>query len=308
MRHSLGLLIPTYQGAQHLERCLLAWQQSPWVTQILVVDSSSDDETVACARALGCDVHVIPYHSFNHGATRELWRHRLKTDLIACVSQDAYIQSPEAIAALLSPLKDPQVGVSFARQISSEGSWIDSEQKKRLYPSKSWIWSFQDSDRSIPPILSSNACSIWRQEALNQVGGFPSLPLGEDAAAAARLALAGWSIAYVAEARVIHSHRFSLKKDFHRYFCTGYSRRMDPILSEFTRKGRGDLREGLRNSCVILSRTLLYRPHQLISTLLRFACRWLGYQLGARASLLPVSWRVILSGDARLWLPMTQRN
>ena len=61
------------------------------------------------------------------------------------------------------------------------------------------------------------------------MGGF-SAPciFNEDMIFAGRAIKLGYSVAYVAEARVIHSHNYSAMQQFHRYFDNGVSQAMHP--------------------------------------------------------------------------------
>src|SRR6185437_994710 len=68
---SVGVVVPTYKGRQHLSRCLGPFLESPLRPRILVVDSSSGDGTVEEAERLGAETLVVPRHEFNHGATRD---------------------------------------------------------------------------------------------------------------------------------------------------------------------------------------------------------------------------------------------
>ena len=84
--HSIGVAIPTYRARAHLAHCLPPLRESPLRPRILVVDSSSGDGTVEEAERLGAETLVIPRNEFNHGATRELARRRLGTEIAVMVT------------------------------------------------------------------------------------------------------------------------------------------------------------------------------------------------------------------------------
>src|SRR6185436_1131148 len=112
---SVGVVVPTYKGRQHLSRCLGPFLESPLRPRILVVDSSSGDGTVEEAERLGAETLVVPRHEFNHGATRELARRQLATDIVVMVTQDAYAKDDETLRRLVSPLiaRDAPVAGTF---------------------------------------------------------------------------------------------------------------------------------------------------------------------------------------------------
>lgn len=87
MHPSVSVVIPTLNAASEIGRLIGALEvQSLKPVEILVVDSSSDDETVSIAREHGAKTHVIPREDFNHGTTRheglwhDDWRLRLLYD------------------------------------------------------------------------------------------------------------------------------------------------------------------------------------------------------------------------------------
>jgi rhamnosyltransferase len=67
------------------------------------------------------------------------------------------------------------------------------------------------------------------------VAGFPEkLILGEDMVVAARMLQAGWSVAYVSDAQVYHSHGYTIAQEFKRYFDIGVMHQDQAwILQEF---------------------------------------------------------------------------
>ncbi len=68
----VGLIVPTLNAGSLWESWLKAFEQQTRKPDcLLVIDSSSSDDTVALARAHGFDVQVIPKSEFNHGGTRQ---------------------------------------------------------------------------------------------------------------------------------------------------------------------------------------------------------------------------------------------
>lgn len=59
---NLAAVIITKNEAVHIAACIAAVQ--PWVDQVVVWDSVSDDDTVALARAAGAMVHQRPFDNF----------------------------------------------------------------------------------------------------------------------------------------------------------------------------------------------------------------------------------------------------
>ena len=131
------------------------------------------------------------------------------------------------------------------------------------------------------------------------VGGFPQdVIFGEDTITAAKFLLAGWKIAYVAEAQVYHSHSYTWRQDFKRYFDIGVLHaRENWLLKEFGSAGG----EGSRFVRSELN-YLWPRYWWLIpSALIRTALKLVGYRLGRIENKLSLGWKRKLSMHPNFW-------
>ena len=281
MTETVGVAIITHNAAAHMRRCLPPIVQSTLAPRILVVNSSSTDGTVDIAREMNVEVLVIPRHEFNHGATRELARRTLGTDIVVMMTPDAYLTSPDALAKLVAPIRARSASVSYGRQIPRSGAdFFESYLRSFNYPATSHVRSIEDADTyGAYSSFCSNAFAAYRNSALDQIGGFAPTLAHEDAVAAARVLRAGHRIAYVAEATVTHSHASSLPSEFRRYFDAGYSRAQFAADLEFPggheRLGRRYVRG--------LFKAVMQQPWHLPYALAHAATKWIGYKLGSRA-------------------------
>jgi rhamnosyltransferase len=191
-----------------------------------VVDSSSDDGTAEEAERLGAETLVIPRREFNHGATRELARRSLGTDIVVMVSADAYARDVDALGKLVAPVASGEVAVSYGRQIARPGAGTFEVFLRTFnYPPESNVRRVEDAPKYGAALsFCSDVFAAWKQEDLDEIGGFRPTLFHEDAIAAALLLKAGHRIAYVADAVVEHSHSYNLAGDFRRYFDAGYAR------------------------------------------------------------------------------------
>src|SRR5205807_1957353 len=116
----------------------------------------------------------------------------------------------------------------------------------------------------------SNAFAAWNNHVLDEVGGFVETLSHEDAIAAAMILERGYPIAYVAEAVVEHSHRYTLTGDFKRYFDAGYARAQyaDQL---GTRSTHGKL--GRRYVREVAERVLRQEPWMGAATILHLAAK-----------------------------------
>lgn len=281
MQPSIGIVIPTFQAAKHLPHCLPPLLQSPLKPRVLVIDSSSTDETVSIARAMGAETWVIPQSAFNHGTTRELGRQHLRTSYIVMVTQDAYATSPDMLGHLLRPLIENKASIAYARQIPHRGAgFFGAFARQFNYPSISQLRSLADvSTYGVYTFFCSNSCAAYLNAALDEVKGFPSVLFGEDTAVVAQLLHRQHSIAYVAEAEVYHSHDYTLKQEFCRHFKMSLARQTYQHL--LTIEGSSDHQRGKAYMRALLKELWQTCPAKIPYAILQMFAKYAGYQLGA---------------------------
>jgi rhamnosyltransferase len=109
------------------------------------------------------------------------------------------------------------------------------------------------------------------------VGGFPSGAIfGEDTIAGAHLLLAGYKMAYVAEARVYHSHAYTWIQEFKRCFNIGVMHSRERwLLGEFG----GASGEGKRYVLSKLKYLARRDAWQIPSAIVRTIIKLLGYNI-----------------------------
>ena len=288
MNHpSVGIVLITHRARAHLPYCLPPLLHSSVRPRILLINSSSSDGTVELAQQFGIETWVIPRKEFNHGATRELARKRLKTDIVIMTTPDAYATNQDVVTKLIQPIIEEQAACAYARQIPHKGApFFEAFPRQFNYPETSHIRSIQDVDRwGVYTYFFSDSFGAYLNTALDTIGGFNPVLTGEDTVACAKLLLKGYKVAYVAEAEVHHSHCYSLLQEFKRHFDTGLAREGYKDLLQS--KG-GDASRGRAYVKQLLKElTQRKRIHLLPYALLQILVKWTGYQIGKRVFTLP---------------------
>ncbi|KAB8297505.1 glycosyl transferase family 2 [Bifidobacterium apri] len=223
-RALISVVIPTLNagdGIVHLLDALQAQRRKP--DEILVVDSSSDDGTgEKVTQYRGIELLTIPREEFNHGATRDKALRHTHGDFVLFLTQDALPEDDQYIDSMVQAFADPAVAMVSGRQIARD----DARPFERLvreynYPAKSYTRSREDIPRmGIKAYFASDVCSAYRRSAYLQVGGFERVSTNEDMFIAAAFLHNDWKIAYCAEARVKHSHNFTLRQQYRRNFAS----------------------------------------------------------------------------------------
>ena len=300
----VGLIVPTLNAGKLWEDWLNAFEQQIWKPdQLLLIDSSSNDETVALASAHGFDVQVICKSEFNHGGTRQFGVNLLSDmDIIVFLTQDALLASPDAIEKLVAAFDDEQVGAAYGRQLPHRNAGpIAAHARLFNYPAESQLRGLEDRTRfGIKTVFISNSFAAYRRSALIQVGGFPvDTIMNEDTYVAGKMLVSGWKMAYCADAKVFHSHDYSFRDEFKRYFDIGVFHTRSAWLQQTFGGASG---EGLRFVISEMRHLMNLTPWLIPSAVLRTALKWFGYKLGAYHPGLPKAIRYRFSLHKAYWL------
>lgn len=279
----ISIVIPTYNASQCLPSLLRRLElQTVDDYEMIVVDSSSQDDTVQIARSHQAKVITIPKQQFDHGGTRTLAARHAKGDIILYLTQDALPYNEYAVENIVKPFAtDGKIAAAFGRQLPYPQASVFAEHLRLFnYSDTSYTRVLDDKEKyGIKTAFLSNSFAAYRKSVLEEIGYFKSgLPFGEDTCAAAKILLKGYKIAYVAEAMVLHSHNYTVWQDFRRYFDMGmFHRKESWLLKEF---GRAE-GEGVKYIKSELRFLLGRKRFDLFPALvLRILMKYSGYKLG----------------------------
>jgi rhamnosyltransferase len=299
----VAVLIPTCNAATTwaaLSAAIRAQGLPPH--QVFIIDSSSEDGTLELAQADGFQTLSIERCDFNHGGTRQLGAEQLAwAEIIIYLTQDSIPANSAAFSELLQAFRDPQVAAAYGRQLPRRGAGpIESHARLFNYPAASGQRAYADHQTlGIKTTFLSNSFAAYRRQALLSVGGFPAhVIMAEDALVAGRLLLAGWKTAYVASAQAYHSHDYTAREEFRRYFDIGvYHAREAWLRESFGNAGGEGLRFVKSEIRYLLPRHAYLIPYALLKTLAKAG----GYYLGRREASLSRSWARRLSYHKGYW-------
>ena len=273
----------------------------------VVVDSASTDGSRFDDLPAGWQLLRIEAVDFNHGGTRNLALQHLpvRTDVVVFITQDAILAGAGAVQALLSAFDDPNVACAYGRQLPhADASPVAAHARLFNYPTSSRVVGLADKARlGLKTCFLSNSFAAYRVADLHAIGGFASdVILGEDMSVAARLLIAGKTVAYVADACAYHSHNYSVMQEFRRYFDTGVFHARSPWLLQTFGSAGG---EGFRFVRSELAHLLRHAPSCVPDAMVRTLAKWVGYKLGRHETLWPVTFKRWCSMHRGYWWPGT---
>ncbi|MBN6064006.1 glycosyltransferase family 2 protein [Aggregatibacter actinomycetemcomitans] len=301
---SFVLCVPTYNADQQWQAWIAAYQQQTRkADEVIVVDSSSFDQTVKWAEAAGFSVHSISQSAFKHGRTRNQAVKFAKsfTDIIVFITQDAILASPDSLANLVAPFENLEVAAVCGRQLPhANATPLAAHARYFNYPAQSKLKSKADiTSLGIKTVFMSNSFAAYRRSVFEELGGFPdNTILAEDMYLTAKMMLAGYKVAYCAEATVFHSHNYTLRQELQRYFDTGVFQQEQGWIQQTFGKAASEGKKFVLSEFQFLVKNA---PHLLPKALLSNFIKWLGFKLGYHYQKLPYAWCKALSMHKGYW-------
>lgn len=247
------------------------------------------------------EVTHITREEFDHGGTRNAAAAASNADIIMFMTQDAMPEDDKLIENLIEPLKLEKVAVAYGRQLPNEkANEIERYTRKFNYPPKSRIKSEADLDQlGIKTYFCSNVCSAYKRDIYMQLGGFVTQTIfNEDMIFASKIIKNGYRVAYAADARVIHSHKYTYRQQFTRNFDLGVSQRQYREIFENVKSESEGIKLVKMSAKHLLKQGKWYLIPDLI---LQSGFKFLGYKFGLRYEKLSNKTRRKFSMNKSYW-------
>lgn len=287
-KKTVDVIIPVSYPDEKLQKILdrLEKQTHP-VERIIVINTDEAGFPKNLRWPANMEVYHIAPEEFDHGATRDMAARKSTADLMLFMTQDAVPADTHLVEYLAKAFDDPLVAAAYARQLAKKtDSAIERFTRNFNYPAESRVKTQADIQAlGIKTYFCSNSCAMYRKSTYEELGGFlPEAIFNEDMVFASTAINAGYSVAYVAEARVIHSHNYTGFQQFQRNFDNGVSHADNQEAFHNVET----LGEGKR--LVFDTARYLIRHHefgQLFRLVYISGCKVVGYKLGKKYYKLP---------------------
>jgi len=298
----VSLIIPTYNAKKYLPKLLESLEKQTIEFELIIIDSSSTDNTLQIVKSYTDNVIVIPQHEFDHGGTRTKAAMLAKGDILVYLTQDALPVNENTIENITKVFDNKEIVAAYGKQIPyNETSLFGKHLRAFNYTDASYIRVLKDKELfGIKTAFLSDSFAAYRKSSLKSIGWFKDgLILGEDTYAGAKIILSGKALAYVSDAKVYHSHSYSIFEEFKRYFDIGVFHEMeDWILKEFG-KPEGEGMKYIQSEFKYLLQNNAW--YLIPAFFLRNGMKYLGYKMGQNYKKLPY-WLILkISMHHRWW-------
>ncbi|WP_238858729.1 glycosyltransferase [Clostridium sp. YIM B02569] len=278
------IICPIYNGEKYiteLHKILLSQSLDNRQTlEILYILTKSSDKSEDILKELKCNYTVIDPKEFSHSKTREMIAMKTDADIIIFISQDVKMKNDLWLKNLILPIINKECEASFSRQIC-ENNTIEKYIREKNYPEESRIVSKEDVHKyGLLTFFYSDASSAVDASIYKELKAYDGkkLIINEDMYFAHKLIYAGYRIKYCADSEVYHSHIFTLKQLYNRYFDTGV----------FFKENTYFLNYRSNESGIVLAKYVLKRAFEernfkvILNLLPNFGIRFIGKFLGER--------------------------
>ena len=291
----IDVIIPTYKPGIEFEKLIGRLQNQEYpIHKIIIINTRTDIFPEELDRSnYEIEITHIEPDQFDHGGTRNMGAGMSDADIVVYMTQDAIPVDEKLIGTFAKIFEEnPDIGIAYGRQLPREECNIIERYTRRFnYPEKSLIKTKEDLPRlGIKTFFCSDVCAAYRRNYLLSAGGFEDPTIfNEDMIFAGKRIYAGDKVAYVAEAKVIHSHNYTGRQQFHRNFDLAVSQAQHPEVFE----GVPSEGEGIR--MVKATAKYLLRngyPWKVFTLVYQSGCKYIGYFLGKRYEKLPM-WLIL---------------
>lgn len=309
MQYSVDVIVLTYKPEKQVMELIRALEEQTYPIRRMIIMNTEERYfynlfygTGFLEKYKNIEVHHLSEKEFDHGRTRAKAVQYSKSDIFVCMTQDAIPVDGQLLQNLVEALtSQDNIAAAYARQLPRpDCREIERYTRGFNYPDQSSVKSVADIKQlGIKTFFCSNVCAAYNREIYETIGGFVKKAIfNEDMVFAGHAVIAGYSIAYAADAKVCHSHNYTCMQQFHRNFDLGVSQAEHPEVFEAVSSENEGVKL-VKSTMKHLEETKKWMqiPYLIISS----GCKLIGYQLGKHYRSLPRSMVKWCSASKTYW-------
>lgn len=283
----IDIVCPIYKGYHYLESLYNSFftQEHVEVNRIVFPITDSNDEEMKRIMDFvnnnDITYFVVKKEEFSHSLTREkAIREYCESNIVVMISQDIKLTNNYVFYNLVKDIASGETVYNYARQICTNKS-IEKYIRTKNYPKESYIVSKEDINKlQLMAFFASDACSAYNRDTFIKVNGYNEydIMMSEDMLYSKIILDAGYKKKYCADAIVDHSHKYTLKQLYKRYYDTGAFYKQVKIFDNYKTTD-----SGLKLALYVLKKALCrFDIPVLIRWLPDMTSRYLGMKKGRK--------------------------
>lgn len=291
----VDVIIPVYRpGARFLELLRRLTKQTQPVNRFIIMNTEKElwenweEELPEGSLPENLSVFHVTKKEFDHGATRHAGVMESDADVFVCMTHDAMPADKFLLEKLTGALMaEESIGAAYARQLPEKDCHIIERYTRSFnYPEESRVKVAADlPELGIKTYFCSNVCAAYKRERYMELGGFTKKTIfNEDMIYAAKLIQNGYGVAYVADARVVHSHNYTGMQQFCRNFDLAVSQKDHPEVFEGIRSEGEGIKLVKKTAGYLVKQGKIHLVPKLVYL---SGCKYLGYLAGKQYKKLP---------------------
>lgn len=243
---SIDIICPLYNGEEYIDKLHKSFlmQKKVDILNIRYVLTESSDNTELYLNSNNINYVKISKLQFSHSLVREKEAFKSNADILVFVTQDVVIECELWLYNLTKSIQSGECQATYSRQISKYDN-IEKYTREKNYPSESYTVSKEDlSNMGLRTFFFSDAASAIKCDVFKELNGYDGkdLIISEDMYIAYKIIMNNYKIKYCSDSIVFHSHNFTLKEIYNRYYDTGIFFNNNKYLDEFgTNKAGGGM-------------------------------------------------------------------
>ena len=277
---NVDIICPLYNAEKYIDNLhkSLKKQKNVNINKYRYILTKSKDNTEQKLKELNLEYELVEPKDFSHGLTREREAMKSDADILVYITQDVIIEDEYWLYNLVSSIEKNECEACYSKQICTN-STIEKYTREKNYPENSFVVSKNDITKlGLRAFFFSDASSAIKKDVFVKLNGYDGkrLPINEDMYIAYKLIINGYRIKYCAESQVIHSHVFTLKQIYNRYYDTGKFFKENKYLDKYkTNKTGGNL------ALYILKRAIQDRNIKVLMQFIpNMSARFIGMKMG----------------------------
>jgi poly-beta-1,6-N-acetyl-D-glucosamine synthase len=223
LRPGITVLIPAYNEAESISdtvNSLLAQTVRP--ATIIVIDDCSTDGTAEVARAAGATVVRPPGNTGSKAGAQNYALPLVETEWTMAIDADTTL-APDAIEKLMVGLEEKEVAAASGFVVPR---YVRTVWERGRYVEYLFAFTFLKAVQDFfgRPLIASGCFSVYRTDALCQLGGWSNQTMTEDIDLTWRFYFAGWKVRFVPDAvsYPIEPHDFKFMRKQLRRWSHGF--------------------------------------------------------------------------------------